>query len=337
MNTTITPVVVPYSGGIPGGISNGMEIEVQGTVPHHAHNSFSINLCQGPQLEPTTVLHFNVRLGEHCVVLNHMQGNSWGSEDRKPGVQFHKGKPFDIRIMVKPQMYKLKVNGRHIADFAHRVPKETAQFIVIKGDVSISYVRFQSGGGGGRQQPQYPGAGGFPIPPAGGAFTPPSFPYPTGAMPAPQQAYGPQPIYNPPVPFVSSIPGGLSTGRMINISGVPFPNASRFTINLQTAAYDGSDVAFHCDVRFRTDDGSVNTIVRNHCQGGAWGAEERGASYFPFVPNANFDILVLAEPQAFKLAVNNQHLLEFRHRLPIQAANTLRVTGDVRLTQVRFQ
>jgi hypothetical protein len=34
------------------------------------------------------------------------------------------------------------------------------------------------------------------------------------------------------------------------------------------------------------------------------------------------------------VAVNNQHMLEFRHRLPYQQANHLAITGDVRLTQV---
>ena len=68
---------------------------------------FSINLCQGPQIEPFTTLHFNVRLNEHCVVMNHMQNNSWGSEERKHGLQFHKGRPFDLRINVKPQMFKV--------------------------------------------------------------------------------------------------------------------------------------------------------------------------------------------------------------------------------------
>ena len=35
--------------------------------------------------------------------------------------------------------------------------------------------------------------------------------------------------------------------------------------------------------------------------GGGWGQEERQAPYFPFQPNANFDILILVEPQAFKV------------------------------------
>ena len=30
-------VVMPYSGAIPGGLKQGMEIEINGTVPHHCH------------------------------------------------------------------------------------------------------------------------------------------------------------------------------------------------------------------------------------------------------------------------------------------------------------
>ncbi|KAL8576722.1 hypothetical protein ACOMHN_025195 [Nucella lapillus] len=308
-----------------------MEIEVHSVIPHHVHDWFSINLCQGPQMEPTSPLHFNVRLDDHYVVLNAMEHGAWGGEDRKSDEQFHRGKAFDIRIIVRPQMYEIKVNGRHIADFPHRMPKQYGQFIIIKGAVSINYITFNSKHHGGGCCP----GGDFAPPQPAGAFVPPSFPYPTGAVPAPQPSYGP--IFNPPVPFVSGIPGGMAPGKMITISGIPFLNHSRFSINLQSASYEGCDVAFHCDVRFQTNDGSVNTIVRNHCQGGSWGQEERGAPYFPFMPNANFDILILVEPQAFKVAMNNQHLLEFRHRLPVQAAKPLKVSGDVRLTQVRFQ
>nr|KAG5700735.1 hypothetical protein BaRGS_029100 [Batillaria attramentaria] len=345
------PVVVPYSGAIPGGVRQGLEIEVQGIVPHHAHQGFSVNLCQGPQLEPTTTLHVNARLSENTIVLNHMQNNGWGGEERKSGHQFQRGKPFDLRIIVKPQMFKLKLNGNHVADFAHRLPKETAQFVVIKGEVSISYIKFSAGGGGGHAPfaptwtDPYPGQ---PYPPPAG-FAPPSQPgyppagyppqpsYPTGVVPPPAgAAFGAQPIYNPPVPFVSPIPGGLYPGRMISMSAIPHPHISRFTVNLQAGTFEGSDVALHFDVRFHYGD-DRHVIVRNHCQGGQWGQEERHVSHFPFKPNHNCDILILVEPASFKVAVNNQHLVEFRHRLPLQSANTLSVSGDVRLTQVRFQ
>ncbi|KAK7104133.1 galectin-9-like isoform X2 [Littorina saxatilis] len=338
--TTISPVIVPYTGAIPGGVHQGLEIEIQGTVPHHAHQGFGINLCQGPQKEPTTTLHFNPRLNEHCIVLNHMQNNGWGGEERKPCQHFHKGKPFDLRIMVKPQMFKIKVNGQLVADFAHRLPKETAQFILIEGEVSISYIKFSAGGHGGggnsfSDRSESPVVSATTFLRDGASRLLSRMMHSSGAHAAPPQPGG-QPIYNPPVPFTSSIPGGLAPGRMISISGVPHANPSRFSVNLQSGAYDGSDVALQFDVRFRFGD-SVNTVVRNHCQAGGWGQEERGASHFPFMPNANFDMLILVEPQAFKVAVNNQHFAEFRHRLPVHAANTLNVSGDVRLTQVRFQ
>ena len=46
---------------------------------------------------------------------------------------------------------QIHLNGQHIADFAHRLPKETAQFIMISGEVSISYIKF--GGHGGVSAP----------------------------------------------------------------------------------------------------------------------------------------------------------------------------------------
>lgn len=72
--------------------------------------------------------------------------------------------------------------------------------------------------------------------------------------------------------------------------------------------YDGGDVAMHFDIRFQYGD-SVNTVVRNHCQGGSWGQEERGVSYFPFMPSANFDIIILCEAQAFKVGAGDTVVL----------------------------
>lgn len=328
MNTTISPVHVPYSGGIPNGVRQGLEIEIQGTVPHHAHQGFSINLCQSGDVEPTTTLHFNFRVNENVIVMNHMQNGGWGREERVSGHQFHRGKPFDIRIKVKPQMFKIRLNGNNVADFAHRLPKETAQFLVIKGEVSVSYIKFSSPGG----QPGYPPS----VAPSSWDSSYPQ-PSPAGFAPPPAPAgYGPQPVYNPPVPFVTAVPGGLYPGRMINISGVPNMGASRFTINLQSGPYDGSDIAMHMDARFNAGN-DRHVVVRNHCQGGSWGSEERSLSHFPFMHNQNFDILILVEPASFKVAVNNQHMLQFNHRLPVQSANTLCVKGDLRITQVRFQ
>ena len=108
------------------------------------------------------------------------------------------------------------------------------------------------------------------------------------------------------MPLAATVPQGrpqictFPSFQLLSLGSYHAHAAYRFTINLQNGMYDGSDVAMHFDVRFRYGD-SVNTVVRNHCQGGGWGQEERGVSYFPFMPSANFDIIILCEPQAFKV------------------------------------
>ncbi|XP_052767165.1 galectin-5-like isoform X1 [Mya arenaria] len=137
------------------------------------------------------------------------------------------------------------------------------------------------------------------------------------------------PIFNPPVPFVQNF-GGLYPNKMIVISGIPIQRSkSRFTINFE----HGDDIAFHFDVRF---DGNV--IVRNTQQRGiGWGREERDSAWFPFSHDVWFEMVIKVETSNFKVAVNNQHLLEYCHRLqPLGRFDSLRITGDLRLTQVRF-
>ena len=65
----------------------------------------------------------------------------------------------------------------------------------------------------------------------------------------------------------------------------------------------GPDVAFHFDVRFNFGS-DRNVLVRNAQQNGSWGAEEKSAPYFPFVPNQNFDMIILIEHDCFKVSVH---------------------------------
>ena len=60
------------------------------------------------------------------------------------------------------------------------------------------------------------------------------------------------------------------------------------------------DVALHFDVRLNSGN-DRNVVVRNAKIANAWGAEEKQISYFPFVPNAQFDMMILAEKASFKV------------------------------------
>jgi len=311
-------IQVPYSGLIPGGLQVGTDVVISGRVLHHA-NSFSVNLCEGPSYNEGCALHFNPRFQQHEVVRNHMQGGQWGNEETKGGMPFHKGHGFELHMKVTPHGYKMTINNKHFCDFHHRIPKESVRYIYIEGEVFVNYIQFRESHRPHHHHPHAPGSHGFPPAQVPG--------YPGGA----------EPIYNPPVPFTRHIPGGLHPGKIMYISGVPLPNASRFTVNLQCGPSEANDISLHFDVRFRYGQ-HVNQVVRSHKQWNNWGQEETQATNFPFIPNAPFEIMILAEPTCFKIAVNNQHFVEFFHRIqPMQQANHLNVNGDCQLTQVRFQ
>ncbi|XP_045179375.2 galectin-3-like isoform X3 [Mercenaria mercenaria] len=139
----------------------------------------------------------------------------------------------------------------------------------------------------------------------------------------------------PPVPFVRET-GILTPSNIIFICGVPHPQASRFTVYLQKGdSHEPPLVAMCVDARF-VFGGDRNIVVRNH-KDGNWGREERNISYFPFRPNASFEMIILVEQNCFKVAVNNKHMLEFNHRITPGDIDTVRIDGDVTLHQVRIQ
>lgn len=95
------------------------------------------------------------------------------------------------------------------------------------------------------------------------------------------------------------------------------------------SSYD--EIMFHISIRPR--DG---VIVRNHLQSGRWGMEER---YGPcrVRKNETFEIVILAELQHYKLAINGHHLGVFRHRLPLHLVQFIHVSGDVTVEHILLE
>jgi len=278
-------VAVPHSAPLPFTLADGKEIIVDGVAGHG--DGFSINLCDGPDLNYQTALHINPRFNQHEVVRTH-NANGWGNEEKQGGFPFHRGQPYQVKIVVKNHAYQIFVNNNFFCDFHHRVSKEMVRYLFITGDTRVNRVTFGEGA-----------------------------------------------IINPPVPLTTAVPGGVHPGRMIIVNGVPNFGGDSFSVNLMCGhnfEHAHCDLALHAAVRM-----GAQSVARTHRQGGNWGPEEAGQSYFPFAPNTPFEMTILVEQNMFKIAVNGQHFTQFNHRIhPLHKANHLHVRGDVRLTQVRF-
>ncbi|XP_070605735.1 galectin-3 isoform X2 [Erythrolamprus reginae] len=167
-----------------------------------------------------------------------------------------------------------------------------------------------------------PGASGmYPVP-----GQPPSD---RGAQPtAPQSGPG---GFNAPliVPFELPLHSGLVPRLLITVTGTVNPKPNRFQVDLKK----GDDIAFHFNPRFHEDNRKVivcNTKIRN-----VWGTEDRTAPRFPFEAGKPFKIQILCEADQLKIAVDDAHLMQYKHRIKeLQQITKLYVSGDVTLTSV---
>ncbi|KAM7066987.1 galectin-9 isoform 2-T2 [Molossus nigricans] len=309
--------IVPFSGTIQGGLQDGLQITVSGTVLQSHGSRFAVNFQIGHS-DSDIAFHFNPRFEDGgYVVCNTRQRGGWGSEERKMENPFQMGIPFEIRFLVQSSQFQVMVNGNFFTQYAHRVPFHRVDTISVTGSVRLYHISFQP-------------PGFWPANPAPVTQTvihtvqsAPGQMFPNPVIPSVMYS---SPTY--PMPFFTSIPGGLYPSKSIIVSGTILPSAQRFHINLCS----GKDIAFHLNPRF-----DEYAVVRNTKINDLWGAEERGLNRkMPFVQGQSFLVWIMCEGQYFTVAVDGQHLCNYYHRLKnLPAINSLEVAGDVQLTHVQ--
>ncbi|XP_067847680.1 galectin-3b [Heptranchias perlo] len=170
-----------------------------------------------------------------------------------------------------------------------------------------------------------PGQAG-PYGPPGQAGPVPPMPAPFGSPGVPNQPVPPGGAVLP-VPYEIALPGGWIPQKMIRIMGTVKMNVDGFVVDV----YCDKDIAFHFSARFK-EGGCHQVIVRNNRIHDAWGREERAAPRFPFKPGERFEMLILGDPTQYRVAVNNQHLLEFKHRSnTLNQVTRVSIRGDINL------
>uniref|UniRef100_A0A8D2EI99 Galectin n=1 Tax=Theropithecus gelada TaxID=9565 RepID=A0A8D2EI99_THEGE len=230
-------------------------------------------------------------------------------KERKMHMPLQKGMPFDLCFLVQSSDFKVMVNGSLFVQYFHRVPFHRVDTISVNGSVQLSYISFQV-----RLSTYLV------------SFLQTQTVIHT-VQSAPGQMFSVS-LQVLPMPFVTTIPGGLYPSKSIILSGTVLPSAQRFHINLCS----GSHIAFHLNPRF-----DENAVVRNTQINNCWGSEERSLPRkMPFVRGQSFSVWILCDAHCLKVAVDGQHLFEYYHRLRnLPAINKLEVGGDIQLTHVQ--
>ncbi|KAF1377049.1 hypothetical protein PFLUV_G00217850 [Perca fluviatilis] len=132
------------------------------------------------------------------------------------------------------------------------------------------------------------------------------------------------------IPFRKELEEGLAVGRSITIKGVTNHTAQSLYVNLRVP--DSSDIALHLNACLKK-----KVFVRNSFISGCWGPEETKLDSFPFTEGGYFEMIVLCESRQFRVAVNGQHQLDYKHRVQdLRRITQLEVLGDATLHAVNI-
>ncbi|KAJ8366843.1 hypothetical protein AAFF_G00338970 [Aldrovandia affinis] len=139
------------------------------------------------------------------------------------------------------------------------------------------------------------------------------------------------PIYDPCIPYMGPICGGLRPGMSLCIQGRIPHEISRFHFNLQCGEMEGSDIAFHMNPRFDFWD----KVVFNAFQNGCWEGEEK-IHEMPFSKGDNFEMVIAVNSEGYQVNVNGRQLYCFQHRMPVERVCALQIGGDVSVQTINI-
>ncbi|CAJ0590612.1 unnamed protein product [Cylicocyclus nassatus] len=297
---------LPFVSAIVGGLFPGRAIVVSGMVLQASSSDakrFHIDLCCGLLIHgdhmDNKALHFNPRFDtgggwfsgqpDRQLVINSYVSNRWGMEERFPN-PFEIGQPFQIRILVLENYFKIAVNGKHICDYPHRVPLEDIKTIFVNGNIRVDYIEFQP--------PVRIGEDGRPI-----------------VCDKQERNEKVITVDRPLLPFSWTFPEemyGFVSPQSIRFTLTPFMSAKQFTCNLKM----GDEWIFHFRVDFRhaADKHSKDVVIRNSTKKGRWQVEERETANFPFSKGLTSDILFTAYGSSLAVDVDGAHFVKFNYR-----------------------
>ncbi|XP_063038551.1 galectin-4-like [Melospiza melodia melodia] len=131
--------------------------------------------------------------------------------------------------------------------------------------------------------------------------------------------------YNPPLPYVAPVPGGLWPSMAVSVQGVVKAQAERFRVDLALSTLEEADIALHINPRF-----GAGVTVFNSRRGGRW-EEELSRDLAPLQRGKVFEMIIVVTPEGYRILVNGSFYQMFPHRMPPENVKALTVAGDLEL------
>nr|UCK81592.1 galectin [Arenicola marina] len=295
----------------------------------HKPKGFSIDLEYIEDRDKTDVLmHLQVDLLSGICETNTKVHQTW-NVPVKVRTDFPPGQNLCCVILVGDKGFKIAFNGGHFTEVKHQAPFKYVNKLRIEGTLDIHSITFQAGPGSARcvagaAMPLL-SQGEEPKPEADNAVTrQKSINEELMIFPSP---------YGPFVPFREYIPEGFTPSRALYLSVVPQKFSHQFAVDLLVgSAHAQKDIALHFKVMFQD-----RKVVLNTMKKGKWGDEFYRADHFPFAQGVTADLLFVCEADRFKVAVNNCHYIEYKHRYKeLDNIRGLQVSEGVKLLHVRL-
>ncbi|KAG8583611.1 hypothetical protein GDO81_008484 [Engystomops pustulosus] len=218
---------------------------------------------------------------------------------------FLRSQSFEVTFLILQNKFQVSTNGKHLLTYKHRINLERIDSLGIYGMVKIKSITFA-------YRPTL----------LGSQLT-------SLELSSISSSQGSLGSLTYEIPYTGNLPNALRTGMTVVVKGEINKNAKIFAINLKPRGSD--DIALHLNPRMKE-----KVFVRNTYLSDSWGSEERQLREFPFFPDMYFELLIYCEADHYKVAVNGQHLLEYKHRFKdLAKINEISIHGDIKLHDVR--
>ncbi|XP_060549786.1 uncharacterized protein LOC117677717 isoform X2 [Pantherophis guttatus] len=130
------------------------------------------------------------------------------------------------------------------------------------------------------------------------------------------------------LPYYQNVPVGLHPGMSVYMQGTVPERNNRTWVNFQMDFACGQDKEADVPLHFRSHI-NAETVGLSTLQAGRWGKEEKFLN--PFRRGEQFEVILIVYDFGYQILGNRKVLCNYRHRIPSQNVQLIRIDGDLEL------